>query len=258
MSKKLLAFLLNIMMLLSISVCAHADVPETQTGTHGRVTFTSSNRIDDSFLNNQLDSILSDLQPGDTTTYTIDVENKGGKTVDWYFANGILRTLEESVATAKNQGGAYSYVLTYVTSGGSTRELYNSDDVGGEGSENISGGNLEGLKEVNSALGVRDQTDRTSDHWIFLETMQSGNTGHMYLRVSLDGESQGNSYQNTNAQLLMRFAAEVIPTRTIVKTGDEGTQLKPIYIGMAAAGVLALGLAIDGVVQNKKKRGQKT
>ena len=54
------------------------------------------------------------------------------------------------------------------------------------------------------------------------------------------------------------FACEVVPTRTIVKTGDEGTELKPIYIGMAAAGVLVLGLAIEGAVQNKKKRGQKT
>ena len=59
------------------------------------------------------------------------------------------------------------------------------------------------------------------------------------------------------ADLRMRFAAEIVPTRTIVKTGDEGTQLQPIYIGMAAAGVLALGLALEGAVQNKKKRSHK-
>ena len=73
----------------------------------------------------------------------------------------------------------------------------------------------------------------------------------MTLNVALEGETQGNSYQKTIADLTMRFAAEITPTRTVVRTGDE-TNVNTNYIVMGVAGLLALALAVDGMVQRKK------
>lgn len=239
MKRKFAAFLLILCLMLALPTAASA---ETMNGaSNWVVTFTTANRIVSNFGETAIDDTLRNLQPGDTANFKITVLNSGGKTVDWYMLNDVIKSLEDSSAAS---GGAYSYILTYTPSAGASRELYNSTTVGGENSPAGAG-----LNEI-SKTELKD--------WIFLEQMATGRSGVVNLTVKLEGESQGNSYQDTMADLRMKFAAEIVPTRTIVKTGDEGTELKPIYIGMAAAGVLVLGLAIEGAVQNKKKRGQKT
>lgn len=239
MKRKFAAFLLILCLMLALPMAASA---ETLNGASDWVvTFTTANRIVSNFGETAIDDTLRNLQPGDTANFKITVLNSSGKTIDWYMQNSVIKSLEDSSAAS---GGAYSYILTYTTSAGAGRELYNSNTVGGEDSPAGAG-----LNEINRTE-LKD--------WIFLEQMATGRSGVVNLQVSLEGESQGNNYQDTMADLRMKFAAEIVPTRTIVKTGDEGTELKPIYIGMAAAGVLVLGLAIEGAVQNKKKRGQKT
>ena len=241
MKRKFAAFLLILCLMLALPVAANA---ETLNGASDWVvTFTTANRIVSNFGESAIDDTLRNMQPGDTANFKITVLNSGGKTIDWYMMNSVIKSLEDSSIAS---GGAYSYILTYTPSAGTGRELYNSNTVGGENSPAGAG---EGLNEINRTE-LKD--------WIFLEQMATGRSGVVNLQVSLEGESQANVYQDTMADLRMRFAAEIVPTRTIVKTGDEGTELKPIYIGMAAAGVLVLGLAIEGAVQNKKKRGQKT
>ncbi len=240
MKRKFAAFLLILCLMLALPVAANA---ETLNGASDwTVTFTTANRIVSNFGESAIDDTLRNMQPGDTANFKITVLNSGGKTIDWYMMNSVIKSLEDSSIAS---GGAYSYILTYTTSAGTSRELYNSNTVGGEDSPAGAG---EGLNEINRTE-LKD--------WIFLEQMATGRSGVVNLQVKLEGESQGNSYQDTMADLRMRFAAEIVPTRTIVKTGDEGTQLQPIYIGMAAAGVLALGLALEGAVQNKKKRSHK-
>ena len=83
--------------------------------------------------------------------------------------------------------------------------------------------------------------------------MRSGNSGTVTLKVSLDGETQGNSYQDSLADLRMRFAVEVTPIGKIIKTGDESMNVSPFYIGMAVSGLLFLVLAVDGLRQRKKQ-----
>ena len=239
MKRKFAAFLLILCLMLALPTAASA---ETLNGASDWVvTFTTANRIVSNFGETAIDDTLRNMQPGDTANFKITVLNSGGKTIDGYMQNSVIKSLEDSSAAS---GGAYSYILTYTPSAGTGRELYNSNTVGGENSPAGAG-----LNEINRTE-LKD--------WIFLEQMATGRSGVVNLQVKLEGESQGNSYQDTMADLRMKFAAEIVPTRTIVKTGDEGTELKPIYIGMAAAGVLVLGLAIEGAVQNKKKRGQKT
>ena len=71
--------------------------------------------------------------------------------------------------------------------------------------------------------------------------------------MGLDGETQGNDYQDTLADLAMNFAVELKEAapepgapRIIVKTGDD-RNLLPYYVAMAVSGVLLLILAIDNV-----------
>ena len=238
MKRKLAAFLLILTLILTLPVAANA---ETHTGEKGwTVKFTSDEELVSNFGANAIDDVLQNMQPGDEADLTITLRNSSGSTIDWYMLNEIVKSLEDSTAAS---GGAYSYLLTYTNASGSLTELYNSDTVGGEDSTAP-----EGLHEVDSNL----------KNYMFLDRMQTGNTGTVNLKVQLEGESQGNIYQDTKADLRLRFSVEVVPTKYVV-TGDEGTNLKPVYIGMAVAGVLLLTLAIDGMVQNKKKkRGQQT
>ena len=238
MKRKLAAFLLIMAVILAMPMAASA---ETMNGEAGwTVNFTEDEKMVSNFGERAIDDTLRNMQPDDEANFQITLLNTSGNTVDWYMLNEVVQSLEDS-STAS--GGAYSYLLTYTNPSGGVTELYNSNTVGGEDSTAP-----EGLHEVDSSL----------KNYMFLNRMSTGSAGSVNLKVTLEGESQGNIYQDTMADLRMRFAVEVVPHHYVV-TGDEGTNLKPVYIGMAAAGILLLALAIDGMVQNKKKkRGQQT
>ena len=97
----------------------------------------------------------------------------------------------------------------------------------------------------------------------------------MYLTVALDGETQGNDYQNTLAQLQMNFATEIAQADTVkgedkvinrtvkeadktvyrtqkVKTGDESQTLLYSVIALASG----LVLLVLGVIVLKKKNNR--
>ena len=240
MKKNILSLILVLAVMLMMTVSASAD---SQTGKDGwTVEFTVGNKMVSNFKGSEIADAASNLQPGDDITFTITLKNTSGNAVNWYMLNRIINSLEDT--QSKASGGAYSYLLTYTTSAGGTITLYDSDTVGGE----LSTGSTVpvGLNEVESNL----------KNYMWLETMYSGRSGVVNLKVALDGESQGNSYQDSLADLQMRFAAEVVPTRTVVKTGDETMKLLPFYIGMAVAGILFIGLALEGIHQRKKKGGE--
>lgn len=151
------------------------------------------------------------------------------------------------------RGGAarHTYILTYKDAKGATKTLFSSDTVGGENT--IGGG---GLNEVNSAL----------KDYFYLDTLSSGQSGSVELTVALDGETQGNDYQNTLADLQVNFAVQLNDTATPnqpskntstwVKTGDD-TNLVPYFIAAGAGGVLLLGLGAYSISMRKKdKKGE--
>ena len=111
----------------------------------------------------------------------------------------------------------------------------------------MNGTEPEGLKEVDSAL----------KNYMALETMRSGNSGTVTLKVSLDGETQGNRYQDTVADIELQFGVEIPeegsssannngPSKQYgsrVKTGDDLSMTK-YYLLAAAAGLILLILAV--------------
>ena len=232
MKKKVFAFLLVFILTLSISATAFAVHYD---GTAGwTVTFTGNAKMESNFSSGSVQDAVSVLLPGDDITLTITLVNNYKEEVNWYMMNNIIKSLEDSSSAS---GGAYSYVLQY-----NGTDVYKSDRVGGElGSKTAP----EGLHEVDGAL----------KDYFYLDTMAPGGTGKVTLTVTLEGETQGNSYQKTLADLTMRFAAELTPTRTVVRTGDT-TSFNAYYIGMGITGLLLLALAVDGLVQ-KKKAGRK-
>ena len=237
MKKRVFAFILILALMMTISLTAFAD--HLVGGSGWKVEFTTEDKLVSNFKSSSIADAASGLQPGDDLTITISVVNASKKTADWYVLNQIVKSLEDSSVAS---GGAYSYRLEYTDSKGVKNTIYDSDTVGGE----LKGSEPEGLHGVESAL----------KNYIALETMKPGKSGVLTLTVALDGESQGNSYQNTMADLQIQFAVEITPEGKIIKTGDESIKLAPFYIVMAASGLLFLVLAVDGLRQRKKQRGE--
>lgn len=215
------------------------------------VRFTEEDKMDSNFTTGEMDEVLNALQPGDTGLIEIDLVNDNQSSTEWYLRNEVVKSLEES-SVASN--GAYSYSLSYQGPEGRNEEIYHSETIGGEGSSN----------------GLTDATDSLDD-WFYLDTLKQGQSGKVMLEVALDGETQGNSYQSTYANLEMEFAVEKTvsgenreirgePT-TVRRTGKTThvdtstlTNRLPWLLLSAASGVILLILAIMGWKENKEEK----
>lgn len=193
------------------------------------------------------------LQPGDDIEFRINLKNYYSKSSDWYMTHDIIDSLERGSA----QDGAYDYELGYMKTTSSAPEILFS-------SYNIGGDKKSGLEEVNSAL----KTDYThkGQKYFYLDTLKSGEgdgeAPYVYLKIALDGETQGNGYQERLADLKMNFAVQVVEsngttttTRTAPKTGDENNLL-PYYVAMIISGLLFLYFALDSYTDRLYKKGK--
>ena len=240
MKKKLLILSFALCLILSFHISAFAAEDSSDWYAH----FTAQGRMDDNFSKKDINDVFAHLQPGDERTFTVTIRNDHKDSTDWYMENEIIKTLEQATAAAKATGtGGYTYLLKY-----NDREIFNSETVGGEGSE-----------------GLHGATDNLEE-WFYLDSLKNGDKGTVTLTVGLDGETQGNAYQDTLAQVALRFAVELnetpttpntppTPSNNIVKTGDE-TQLSPMIIMAGISGLVLLLLAIYGVkVRKDQKKG---
>lgn len=204
MKKRIGMLLLTVFICMAASITVMAD--ELSGGTNWLVDFSANKEMVSNFSTANFDDVLDDMQPGDSAYFQVEIKNSYETATDWYMTNKVLKSLEDASKTAS--GGAYSYILTYTNPKGSTITLYNSEEVGGESYLK----DLEGLHEATSAL-----TD-----FFYLDTLASNDTGKVSLYVKLDGETQGNDYQDTLAQLQMNFAVEIQPS-------SEGHERKERY-----------------------------
>lgn len=230
--KKILSALLAVVLAATMAASAYAE--ELQGSEGWAVSFTTADKMASNFSSSVMDDEVKGIQPGDAITFTVTLRNDNSSETDWYMTNKVLHSLEDR-SHAGTKGGAYAYRLTYRGPGG-TRTLYDSDTVGGE---QIGQGG-EGLHEATGAL----------QNYFYLDTLKRGQTGVVTLRVALDGETQGNSYQDTLADLQMNFAVEKIGK--VVKTGDE-TRLWPLYVLMLGSGALLLVLSVRDLRQRKRE-----
>ena len=231
--------------LLALPATAFAD---SYTGDSSwTVTFTTDEQLVDTYSAKYWADDVSKLEPGDDLTITVTLIQEHPSTADWYMANEAIKSLEEA-ATWAASGSAYEYVLNYSGPGGD-RTLYDSAKVGGDSST--------GLHEATDALKQGQDQDM-----FYLDTLAQGQTAKVTLKVALDGETEGNAYFDTIAQLKMKFGVEIpqsktTTTRKVVKTGDD-TNLFPFFVAMAVSGVALLGLGIASIRARKRNDSQGT
>lgn len=256
----------------------HVEAEEFSGSENWKVEFTQNRKMESNFSSGNFVDVLDYMQPGDSASFQVRIQNSYHETTDWYMSNKILKSLEDGSKTAKS--GGYSYVLTYTTAGGQKETLYNSETVGGE---NYRDGE-EGLHEATDAL----------EDYFYLDTLAKGESGWVELFVLLDGETQGNDYQDTLAQLQLDFAVELpekssshkstshkvektvehyekvqdddiytednstiidddTPKTTIVKTGDD-TKLVPLFVLAGVLGIMLIIVAIWAMRLRKQLR----
>ncbi len=154
------------------------------------VTFSPANEMVSSFSTTDINDVVGGMQPGDNVIITLKLKNE------------VLYSLEDRSANREIGGGAYTYRLFYTDKNGTVETLFDSDTVGGENGETVDD-MLSGMGE-----GLHGATNALKDYF-YLDTVQNGEGGMITLEVALDGETQGNSYQDTLADLQMNFAVEL-------------------------------------------------
>lgn len=246
MKKRIICLLLMATVFLSLGLCAFADDDIIIKNDEWKVVFNVKGKLVNQPEGANLTSSLSGLQPGDTMVLTIPLVNEYPKTTDWYMWNWVRESLEDAVSVARN--GGYTYKLKYTGPGTTSAGdiLFDSETVGGD----TMAGNRRGLHEATSGL----------EDYFFLDTFKPGEQGEIELTVSLDGETQGNNYQDTFGKLQMRFAVE-LPTENsrrvkIVRTGDD-YRSAPLYLAMVVSGLLFLYLALDAITDRIYGVGRK-
>ena len=262
MKRKVLSIICLLCLICSISsVAAYADSFKSDVGT---VWFdTDGNAMHNDFAKNNLTetlySRLNTLQPGDDVTFVVNLRNDYTKGSNWYMTSEIIDSLEEGTA----KGGGYTYQLQYVnnTDSSKSRMLYNSETVGGDPTSGQAQSE-QGLREVNQA--IKEDYNRNGVSYFYLDNLARGQGGQIVLKIALDGETQGNRYQDRLADLRMNFAVQVQDNTgnttttsrgTAPKTGDEHNLL-PYYIAMIISGLLFLYFALDAYTDRLYKKGK--
>ena len=97
--------------------------------------------------------------------------------------------------------------LSYKDVSGKETVLYDSDTVGGEDKKS----GEEGLHQATNSM----------EDYFYLDRLDKNETGTVELEVGLEGETQGNAYQNTLAKLQLNFAVEKVVKKTM--TGKSST-----------------------------------
>lgn len=211
-----------------------------------QVVFTGSEMVENFNEEEYVDQI-GHLQPGDSVKFQVRLESKADYDTNWYMTNKVVETLEEDVNNRTSaKDGFYSYRLTYVNPTGEETVLYDSDAIGSE-SKYL---DEEGLHQATNAL----------EDYFFLDMLKPSQVANVYLDITMDGETEGNEYQDTLAKLKMNFAVERAQNSTqtnpsnptpnnsggeITKSPTENTNpLYPSLVQLAQTGDFWLAIAV--------------
>jgi hypothetical protein len=170
-------------------------------------------KMNSNFTSSSINDETANIQPGDSIELKVQIKNSGKEKTDWYMTNEIIKTLEDAKITAS--GGVYEYRLSYIGNSNTETILYDSTTVGGEDTSQ-------------NQIGLHQATDSLEDYF-YLDRLSTGQNGWVRLWLKVEGETQGNGYQQTLASLQMNYAVEKVPegtTRTVVRrvTGDRVIQ----------------------------------
>lgn len=196
------------LLLAALLVCVAAPQAFAETiKKQWTVEFTGSKMEDEGSA--VIAQVVSGMQPGDSAQFTVDLYESYGKAADWYMRNEVLKSMEESFDDANsNSGGSYSYKLVYISPQNEEKVILTNEVVSGDAG-------------TGKTSGLFDATESTGE-WFYLDTLAPEATAKVILTVGIDGETHGNRYFDTSAELKLAFAAE--PTD---EPGTPGTAKQP-------------------------------
>lgn len=172
------------------------------------VEFTGDKMVDEGTAN--ITKTLSGMQPGDSACFTIQLKEGPQGNADWYMRNKVLSTMEDSFANANERsGGSCSYKLTYRNPKGEDKIILTNEVVSGD-------------KGTGETKGLFDATDATGE-WFFLEDLAPNATAWMMLEVSIDGETHGNTYFDTDASV--QLASRPSPPRSRARRATPSSRI---------------------------------
>lgn len=201
MKRKILCFVIAAAMTAAMGTKTSAE--EFQGKRSWTVEFDGE-AVESNLQSSELTEQIYQIQPGDSIELQVAIGNSGGSETDWYMTNEVLQSLEDSQSVA--EGGAYGYELSYVGPDGTETVIYSSASVGGE-----TDAGEEGLHQATGSL----------EDYFYLDRLADGEKGQVLLRVQLDGETQGNDYQDTLARLQMNFAVEKVEPNMVTEQGED-------------------------------------
>ena len=250
MKRKMMCLVMAAVMTVGMGTTVSAE--DFQGERSWRVEFNGDG-VESNFRSSELAEEIYRIQPGDTIELQVGIGNTGSGETDWYMTNEVLQSLEDTQSVA--EGGAYGYELVYAAPDGEETVLYSSETVGGE---DTAGG--EGLHQATGAL----------EDSFYLGCLGSGEEGRVLLTVELEGETQGNDYQDTLARLQMNFAVEEVEPNTVVEQGEDNVIHRVVkkvvttaprtgdptqMLGLCAAALVSgIVLLILAVVSMKRRR----
>ena len=250
MKRKMMCLVMAAVMTVGMGTTVSAE--DFQGERSWRVEFNGDG-VESNFRSSELAEEIYRIQQGDTIELQVGIGNTGSGETDWYMTNEVLQSLEDTQSVA--EGGAYGYELVYAAPDGEETVLYSSETVGGE---DTAGG--EGLHQATGAL----------EDYFYLGRLESGEEGRVLLTVELEGETQGNDYQDTLARLQMNFAVEEVEPNTVVEQGEDNVINRIVkkvvttaprtgdptqMLGLCAAALVSgIVLLILAVVSMKRRR----
>ena len=223
MKKKILCLAMIALMVIGTPLTANAE--HFEGCKNWNVTF-DGNTMKDNFTGSDVTETILNIQPGDSITVQINLKNTASKKTDWYLNNEVLQTLEDSNEVA--EGGAYTYLLKYHDPSGTETVLYDSN-LGGD------------KQEDDKAEGLEQATFGRKDEFVYLDRLNKGESGYVSLYIELDGETQGNAYQETLAKLRMKFAVEKVNDETITKEIKKEGKDEVIVVTQYVPGMVKTG-----------------
>lgn len=272
--KRFAAILLGLALLATSATAAFADGTQSPA-----VTFDGA-KLDSNYTDDKIAGQIHSMQPGDSKSFEVEIRNDTASPAAFSLNNSVIQSLEET-ENANASGGAYTYELVYNPDDPTTRQvLFSSERIGGSqtGTMGVSarrrapraGGASDGLHEIDSAVG--DENIETFEvngmTYRYLGTLGAHQSGRVRMTVSLDGETQGNNYQNTLASLQLLFAVDPVTSTsrnetvtnrvnrdvtTVVQTG-EGSDRLPFVLATGISGLLLVVLGILGMMDGRKAK----
>ena len=234
--KKSKRFTILLIALVMVFVTGQAVFAVNTPVDGGTFTYDGSETLKNEKADEDIDSQISSMQPGDSISFTFEYRNTTSDKTDWYMKNEVLKTLEEK--SKATRGGGYTYTLVNygITTGEVT--IFDSDAVGG--SEDA-----EGLKKATDATG----------EWFYIDTLDGNEgTGKTVLTVALDPESHVNTYMASEGSLSVEYGVEVENTEDIIKyvnTGDSSQLL--LYAAMFLGSLILLILGFLHLRKDRKE-----